>query len=229
VLAGRGGGRSGVLRSAEWPIRATGQYRANGAPHDDACPFDGTHDNRADDVSDRLSVALTYGVAFCFAFCFAVSFALTGSIEGDAECCSTRAAKSPSKRPGGSGVEQGQERGYRALERLLARVRWSRRRGEEEQMEQEAIRARSIELVNDLGEPSLMLDGGGGDSDAGIIVYGPRGPESSVTILVRRDTGMPYIMANTEAGSAVLFTFDQDGEPEIHVRDTDGQDRTLDL
>lgn len=78
VLAGRGGGRSGVLRSAEWPIRATGQYRANGAPHDDACPFDGTHDNRADDVSDRLSVALTYGVAFCFA----VSFALTGSISG---------------------------------------------------------------------------------------------------------------------------------------------------
>ena len=96
-------------------------------------------------------------------------------------------------------------------------------------MELESIRTRSIELVNELGEPSLTLEGGGEDRDPGIIVYGPRGPESSVTILVRRDTGIPYIMANTAAGSAVVFTFDQDGEPEIHVRDTDGQDRTLDL
>ena len=96
-------------------------------------------------------------------------------------------------------------------------------------MEREPIRARSIELVNERGEPSLTLDGGGGDLDPGIIVYGPRGPESSVTILVRRDTGMPYIMANTPAGSAVLLTFDQDGEPEVHLRNTDGDDRTIDL
>ena len=75
-------------------------------------------------------------------------------------------------------------------------------------MELESIRTRSIELVNELGEPSLTLEGGGEDRDPGIIVYGPRGPESSVTILVRRDTGLPYIMANTAAGSAVLFTFD---------------------
>jgi hypothetical protein len=93
----------------------------------------------------------------------------------------------------------------------------------------EPIRARSIELVNERGEPTLTLEGGRADLDPGIIVYGPRGPASSVTILVRRDTGMPCIMANTPAGSAVLLTFDQDGEPEIHLRDTAGNDRTIDL
>jgi len=84
VRARRGGGRDGVVRSAEWPIRAATTHRANES-HDDACPFDGTHDNRADDVPDRLSVPLTHGVPFGFA----VSLGLTGSIEGDAECCST--------------------------------------------------------------------------------------------------------------------------------------------
>jgi hypothetical protein len=96
-------------------------------------------------------------------------------------------------------------------------------------VELEPIRARSIELVNERGEISLVLDGGGGDHEPGIIVYGPSGPESAVTILVRRETGMPYIMANTAAGTAVLFTFDQDGEPELHLRDADGNDRTIDL
>jgi hypothetical protein len=96
-------------------------------------------------------------------------------------------------------------------------------------MEQETIRARSIELVNERGDIGIVLNGGGGDREPGIVVYGPGGPETAVTILVRRETGMPYIMANTAAGSVVLLTFDQNGEPEVHLRDTDGIDRTLDL
>ena len=96
-------------------------------------------------------------------------------------------------------------------------------------MERETIRARSIELVDERGEVSLRLDGGGGDRQPGIIVYGPRGPESAVTILVRRDTGRPYIMASTAAGSRVVLTFDHNEDPEVHLRDTDGIDRTLGL
>jgi hypothetical protein len=83
--------------------------------------------------------------------------------------------------------------------------------------------------VDERGEISLTLDGGRGDREPGIIVYGPRGQEPAVTILVRRDTGRLYIMANTAAGSAVVLTFDQNGEPEVHLRDTDGIDRTLGL
>jgi hypothetical protein len=83
--------------------------------------------------------------------------------------------------------------------------------------------------VDERGEDSLTLDGGRGDREPGIIVYGTRGQEPAVTILVRRDTGRPYIMANTAAGSAVVLTFDQNGNPEVHLRDTDGIDRTLGL
>jgi hypothetical protein len=36
-------------------------------------------------------------------------------------------------------------------------------------------------------------------------------------------------MANTAVGSAVVLTFDQNGDPEVHLRDTDGIDRTLGL
>jgi hypothetical protein len=96
-------------------------------------------------------------------------------------------------------------------------------------MEQETIRARTIELVNERGDLGLTLDGGGGDREPGIIVYGPRGPESAVTLLVRRDTGMPYIMANTATGTVVLFTFDPDGEPAIHLQGKDGNDRSIRL
>jgi thioredoxin reductase (NADPH) len=46
---------------------------------------------------------------------------------------------------------------------------------------------------------------------------------------VRRDTGRPYIMANTAAGSRVVLTFDQNEDPEVHLRDTDVIDRTLGL
>ena len=96
-------------------------------------------------------------------------------------------------------------------------------------MEERTIQARSIELVDERGETSLVLEGGGGDHEPGIIVYGPDGPLSAVTILVRRDTGMPYIMANTPAGTAVLFTFEPDGTPAIYLRGPDGNERTIDF
>lgn len=94
-------------------------------------------------------------------------------------------------------------------------------------MDQDTIRARSIELVDEYGQPSLKLDGGGGDREPGIIIYGPDGPESSIALLVRRENGMPYIMANTAAGTVVQFTFNPDGTPVVHLRDQDGDYRTI--
>ena len=94
-------------------------------------------------------------------------------------------------------------------------------------MEQDTIRARSIELVNERGERTLVLDGGGEGREPGMIVYGTDGPASAVTILVRRDTGMPYIMANTAAGTVVLLTFEPDGTPTIQLRDQDGNERII--
>jgi hypothetical protein len=84
VLAGRGGGRGGVVGSTEWPVRAASP-RANGPCHD-ARPFDGPRDDRAADVAipDRLSISLAHGVPCGFA----VSYRLTGFIGGDGGCCS---------------------------------------------------------------------------------------------------------------------------------------------
>jgi hypothetical protein len=93
-------------------------------------------------------------------------------------------------------------------------------------MEQEAIRARTIELVNDRGETTMTLDGGGEDREPGIAIVGPDGDASAVMILVRRDTRVPYIMAKT-AGRVVWLTFDEDGDPKLILWDRDGTRRTI--
>ena len=96
-------------------------------------------------------------------------------------------------------------------------------------MEQETIRARTIELVNDRGETTMTLDGGGEDREPGIAIVGTDdGDASAVMILVRRDTRVPYIMAKTAAGTVVWLTFDEeDGDPKLILRDRDGAHRTI--
>jgi hypothetical protein len=94
-------------------------------------------------------------------------------------------------------------------------------------MEQETIRARTIELVNDRGETTMTLDGGGEDREPGIAVVGPDGDASAIMILVRRDTRVPYIMAKTATGTVVWLTFDVDGDPKLIFWDQDGTHRTI--
>ena len=77
-------------------------------------------------------------------------------------------------------------------------------------MEQDTIRTKSIGLVNEHGERTMTLDGGG-NREPGIVICGPKGPMSAVTLLVRRENEMPYIMVNTAIGTVVQFTFDRTG------------------
>jgi hypothetical protein len=93
-------------------------------------------------------------------------------------------------------------------------------------MDQETIRARTIELVNDRGEITMTLDGGGGDREPGIAIVGPDGDAPAIMMLVRRDTRVPYIMAKT-AGRVVWLTFDEDGDPKLILWDRDGTRRTI--
>jgi len=93
-------------------------------------------------------------------------------------------------------------------------------------VEQNTIRARTIELINDQGDRGLVLDGGGGDREPGLIVYGPGG-NSSVGIVVRREDGVPVLMATSAAGTAMQATFDPDGTPVVNVLDRDGSDRRV--
>jgi hypothetical protein len=94
-------------------------------------------------------------------------------------------------------------------------------------MEQQTIRARTIELVNNQGETTMTLDGGGEDREPGIAVVGPDGDASAIMILVRRDTRVPYIMAKTAAGTVVWLTFDEDGDPKLILWGQDGTHRTI--
>jgi hypothetical protein len=93
-------------------------------------------------------------------------------------------------------------------------------------MEQETIRARTIELVNDRGETTMTLDGGGGDREPGIAIIGPNGDAPAIMILVRRDSRVPYIMAKA-AGTVVWLTFDEDRDPTLILWDRDGTHRTI--
>jgi len=93
-------------------------------------------------------------------------------------------------------------------------------------MEQGTIRARTIELVNDRGETTMTLDGGGEDREPGIAIVGADGDASALMILVRRDTRVPYIMAKT-ADTVVWLTFEEDGDPTLILQDRDGAHRTI--
>ena len=84
-------------------------------------------------------------------------------------------------------------------------------------MEGDTITARSIELVNKQGELGLVLDGGGEDMEPGLVVYGPIG-DSAVAIIVRREDGLPMLMATSAAGTAIPATFDPDGTPIVDCR-----------
>jgi hypothetical protein len=46
-----------------------------------------------------------------------------------------------------------------------------------------------------------------------------------VAIIVRREDGVPMVMATSAAGTVIQATFDPDGMPVVNVRDTDGEDR----
>ena len=93
-------------------------------------------------------------------------------------------------------------------------------------MEQDTIRARSIEPVNERGERGFVLEGGGWDKEPGLVVYGPGG-QSAVAIIVRREDEVPVLMATSAAGTAIQATFDPDGTSMVNVRDTDGEDRMI--
>ena len=48
-------------------------------------------------------------------------------------------------------------------------------------------------------------------------------------MVVRPENGMPYIMTTTAAGTSVQFIFNPDGTPVVHLRDQNGNDRTITL
>ncbi len=94
-------------------------------------------------------------------------------------------------------------------------------------MEQDTIRARRIELMNDQGNVGMYLDGGGAGAEPGIIIYGPDGPQSALAMFVKRgEDSVPQIIINRAGGGTVLITVDNDG-PLVYLQDEDGNKQEI--
>lgn len=94
------------------------------------------------------------------------------------------------------------------------------------------ISTRRIELVDDEGNLTAVLDGGekkdDGERDfAGLTLYGPDGPASSASIVIDGDSGEPAIHLQTVGGSLILVTFGPSGVPVIHMKGEDGRERNI--
>lgn len=92
------------------------------------------------------------------------------------------------------------------------------------------ISTRRIELVDDQGNLTAVLDGGeetenGRKGLAGLTLYGaegPEGPEAAATIVMDRETGQPTVYLYTENGGGILLHIDERGRAVVQLTNEDG-------
>jgi hypothetical protein len=92
-------------------------------------------------------------------------------------------------------------------------------------MEQDTIRVRIIELVDETGTPRAMLQA---DSQgmSGLIVHDARGTGTSATIGVHAD-GTPFLSLKKGQDNPSVFASVIDGVPVVNVVDENGEEATL--
>jgi hypothetical protein len=94
-------------------------------------------------------------------------------------------------------------------------------------VESETIRARRIELVNQHGERTFLLSGGGGDGDdPGITIYSPDGPQAVLIMNIKRENSAPQLVFKGLDNSAILFTIDKDG-PVVYLESDNGAKKSI--
>jgi hypothetical protein len=93
-------------------------------------------------------------------------------------------------------------------------------------MNESLIRTRRIELVDDQGNLTAVLDGGeteeGVRGFAGVSLYGPEGPNSAATITMHGKSGNPTIHLYTVGGASIIITFTEDGRPAMRTVTEEG-------
>jgi hypothetical protein len=102
-----------------------------------------------------------------------------------------------------------------------------RQKGED--MEQETIRARRIELVDENGEPSVILTGRV-QGELQILMVSPPRPEDEepyIAMSVLTETSHPVLNLNSRQGGSNLLTFDDDGDPYITMTNKVGNKTTI--
>lgn len=91
-------------------------------------------------------------------------------------------------------------------------------------MDQDAIRAKRIELEDENGDLSMVLDG---DSRS-VVMYGPDGPSTRVALNVQ-ENGNPVLVLSHPSNHTAIVTFNDAGEPAIVLNDPSGQNRVIPL
>jgi hypothetical protein len=93
-------------------------------------------------------------------------------------------------------------------------------------MNESLIRTRRIELVDDQGNLTAVLDGGETEERArgfaGVSLYGPEGPNSAATITMHGKSGNRSIHLYTVGGASIIITFTEDGRPAMRTVTEEG-------
>jgi hypothetical protein len=94
-------------------------------------------------------------------------------------------------------------------------------------MNEEVIRAKRIELVDDNGDTRMVLHAAGGSEtfDVGLGMLGPDSPRTTLTLGFHR--GFPHLLLADVGGSTISVSFNRDGTPTIRLRDADGNEKII--
>jgi hypothetical protein len=94
----------------------------------------------------------------------------------------------------------------------------------------DVLQARSIELLDDQGQPSLILSGTDEEGKAGLIVSRVEADAPMVTIGIDQERNAPFLLMATttdEEGGASAAVFFDDGEVFLTLRNADGSEMTI--
>ena len=92
-------------------------------------------------------------------------------------------------------------------------------------MAEDVIQARRIELLDDEGNVSVILEGEAG-SRAGLLVYTPGAGATTTTIGMDRASGNPFIYMHSGGEASIFATIDA-GEARVRLKNEDGTRLTL--
>ena len=92
-------------------------------------------------------------------------------------------------------------------------------------MAEDVIQARRIELLDDEGNVSVILEGEAG-SRAGLLVSTPGAGATTTTIGMDRASGNPFIYMHSGRGASIFATFES-GEASARLTNEDGSRLTI--
>jgi hypothetical protein len=90
---------------------------------------------------------------------------------------------------------------------------------------EDVIRARRIELLDDEGNVSVVLEGEAGGR-AGLLISTPEAGAPATTIGINRASGTPFIYMHSGDKASIFATLDA-GEARVRLKNEDGTEVTI--